>query len=210
MLKGRHALSDAELLAILIGSGNRDESAVDLCKRLIASANDSIVDLAQMSVPELMKFRGIGQAKAITLLAALELGRRRREADILKKKTIGGSHDAFEIFASTLDDLSFEQFWILLLNRANSLIRKVSISEGGVAGTVVDPKKIFRLALENNASYIILGHNHPSGSVKPSDSDIRLTKNIVAAGNILELKVLDHIIVGSNNYFSFADEGMMH
>ncbi|HSW67566.1 MAG TPA: DNA repair protein RadC [Bacteroidales bacterium] len=210
VLKGRHALSDAELLAILIGSGNNRESAVDLCKRILGSVNDSLLDIATMSVADLKKYKGIGEAKAISILAALELGRRRREAEVIQKKGISGSRDAYEIFGSTIDDLSYEQFWILLLNRANCLIRKVSISEGGIAGTIVDPKKVFKLALENNASYIILGHNHPSGSIRPSDSDIRLTKNLMAAGNILEIKVLDHIIVGSNKYFSFADEGMMN
>ncbi len=209
LIKGKGALSDAELIAILIGSGNRDESAVDLSKRILQSLGNNLNKLAKLSVNDLVKFKGIGEAKAISIIASLELGRRRRTADVLEKDNVGGSKDAFQILQLKLEDLPHEEFWIVLLNRANKVIDTKLVSRGGVSSTVVDSKVIFNFALESLASAIILAHNHPSGNLKPSNSDIRLTKKIVAAGKIMEVPVLDHIIVGDNDYFSFADEGLI-
>jgi DNA repair protein RadC len=207
--KGRLALSNAELIAILISSGSTDESAVDLSKRILASTQDSLIELSKLSIADLCAFKGIGPARAVTITAALELGRRRREAEALKKKTISCSHDAFEVMQSTLADINYEEFWILLLNRANQVIRKVNISEGGFSGTVADPKKIFKLALENSASGIILCHNHPSGNLKPSDADLQLTRKLKEAGSHLDLPILDHLIIGDEKYLSFADDALL-
>ncbi|MDP4289787.1 MAG: DNA repair protein RadC [Bacteroidota bacterium] len=207
--KGRLALSNAELIAILISSGTKEESAVDLSKRILASTQDSLIELSKLSIKELSTFKGIGPARAVTITAALELGRRRREAEALTKKTISCSRDAFEVIQSTLADIQYEEFWILLLNRANQVIRKVNISEGGFAGTIADPKKIFKIGLENSASGIILCHNHPSGNLKPSDADLRLTRKLAEAGTHLELPIVDHLIIGDEKYLSFADEGLL-
>ena len=209
VIKGKGALSDAELVAILIASGNRDESAVELSKRILQSLGNNLNRLAKLSVNDLIKFKGIGEAKAISIIASLELGRRRRTADVLEKAKIGGSKDAFQILQLKLEDLPHEEFWVMLLNRANKVIDTKLVGRGGVSSTVVDSKVIFSFALESLASGIILGHNHPSGNLKPSNSDIRLTKKIVDAGKIMEVPVLDHIIVGDNDYFSFADEGLI-
>ena len=207
--KGRLALSNAELIAILISSGSIDESAVDLSKRILASTQDNLIELSKLSIADLCTFKGIGPARAVTITAALELGRRRREAEALQKKTISCSRDAFEIMQSTLADINYEEFWVLLLNRANQVIRKVNISEGGFSGTVADPKKIFKLALENSASGIILCHNHPSGNLKPSDADINLTRKLKEAGSYLDLPILDHLIIGDEKYLSFADDALL-
>ncbi|MEI8201512.1 MAG: DNA repair protein RadC [Bacteroidota bacterium] len=209
ILKGKAALSDAELIAILIGSGNKNESAVDLSKRILNSTQNNLVSLSKLSLNELQSFKGIGEAKAISIVAALELGKRRRESEALEKPKITTSRDAFEIIQSVLSDLQYEEFWVILLNRSNKVIGKFQVSDGGVSGTVVDPKKLFKLALENNASYIILSHNHPSGNLKPSEADIQLTRKLTEAGKLLELPVLDHIIMGEEKYLSFADEGLM-
>ena len=209
LIKGKGALSDAELVAILIASGNRDESAVELSKRILQSLGNNLNRLAKLSVNDLIKFKGIGEAKAISIIASLELGRRRRTADVLEKAKIGGSKDAFQILQLKLEDLPHEEFWLMLLNRANKVIDTKLVGRGGVSSTVVDSKVIFSFALESLASAIILAHNHPSGNLKPSNSDIRLTKKIVDAGKIMEVPVLDHIIVGDNDYFSFADEGLI-
>ena len=209
LLKGKHVLSDAELVAILMGSGSRNESAVDLAKRILNSSNDNLIELSKLSVKDLMKFKGVGEAKAISIIAALELGRRRRSAETLEKKKITSSKDVFEYFQSFLSDRNYETFYILLLNRANKIIKEVMISEGGLAGTVTDPKKIFKIGLENNASSIVLCHNHPSGNIEPSESDNKLTRKLKNAGEMLDLPIIDHIIVGDEKYYSFADEGMM-
>jgi len=209
LIKGKGALSDAELLAILIASGNRHESAVELSKRILQSLGNNLNKLAKLSVNDLMKFKGIGQAKAISIIASLELGRRRRSSDVLEKDKIEGSKDAFQILQLKLEDMPHEEFWVMLLNRANKVIDTKLVGRGGVSSTVVDSKVIFSFALESLASAIILAHNHPSGNLKPSNSDIRLTKKIVDAGKIMEVPVLDHIIVGDNDYFSFADEGLI-
>jgi len=196
LLKGKSQLSKAELIAILIGSGNRKESAVELAKRILNSVDNNLAELSKLGINELCKFKGIGTAKAISIVAALEIGRRRRADDVIqKKKKIQSSKDAYDVFYAELSDKDYEEFWILLLDRANQIIKKVNISEGGLSGTIADPKKIFKLALENNSSSIILAHNHPSNNIKPSDNDIKLTKTISKAGTTLEINVLDHIIV---------------
>ncbi len=209
LLKGKHVLSDAELLAILISSGNAEETAVELSKRILSKAEYNLNELSKMGVKELTNFKGIGEAKAISIVAALELGRRRKETSVTKRDRIATSKDAVEIFQPLLGDHTHEEFWILFLNRANLVIGKQQVSSGGMSGTVVDPKIIFKAALDNKASSIVLCHNHPSGNNQPSEADARLTKNIIAAGKVLEISVLDHIIVTQNNYYSFADEGMM-
>jgi len=209
LLKGKNAMSDAELLALLLGTGNRNESAVDLAKAVLHEVKDNLVELSRMGINELLGFKGIGKAKAIILIAAMELGRRRNESEVMAKDKVTNSNDAFNIFRSAISDLPYEEFWIILLNKANRVIRKCSISEGGVSGTVVDPKKIFKIALDNHASSIILGHNHPSGNIQPSDADHKITKKIKDAGIMLDVAVLDHIIIGDDRYYSFADEGIL-
>ncbi|HMM11253.1 MAG TPA: DNA repair protein RadC [Bacteroidales bacterium] len=209
LLKGKDSLSDAELIAILIGSGNRNESAVELSRRILSSVSDNLTELSRLSVNDLMKFRGIGDAKAITIVAALELGKRRRSAEILQRKSIRSSKDAFECIYAQASDLGYEKFWIILLDQAQQIIRIVEISEGGITGTVADPKKIFRLVLESGATNLILCHNHPSGQLRPSQADVQLTEKIAAAARLLDISVLDHIIVGRDDYYSFADNGQI-
>lgn len=209
LLKGKAALSDAELIGILIGSGTRSMSAVDLSKLILKEVGNNLNELAKCSVSDLQKFKGIGEAKAITIVSALELGRRRRESQYIEKPKITCSKDAYEVIRPELQDLAYEVFWILLLNRANQVTRKCQISSGGISGTVADPKIIFKTALESMCSGIILVHNHPSGNLKPSSADINLTKKVKEAGNLLEIPVLDHIIFTDKGYLSFADEGMM-
>ena len=209
LAKGTPVLSDAELVAILLGTGTASTSAVELAKRLLQTVNNNLHDLARLSVKDLMKVRGIGEAKAISVIAALELGRRRKDSDPEEKPRISASRDCFEILKAHLQDIHHEEFWILLLNRANRLIKKYQISQGGVAGTVADPKIIFKLAVSELASGIILAHNHPSGNLTASQADIDLTKKIREAGKLLEIQVLDHLIVAGQKYFSFADEGML-
>jgi DNA repair protein RadC len=209
LLKGRSALSDAELLAILMGSGSKNESAVDLAKRILRQSNDNLIELSRLGVSELIKFKGVGEAKAISIIAAMELGKRRRGAEVLDKKKIASSRDVFEYFSGILGDNNYEVFYILLLNRANKVIRDIQISEGGFTGTVADPKKIFKIALEYSATSVILCHNHPSGNIQPSDADLKLTQKLKSAGDMLDLAVIDHIIIGDEKYFSFADEGRL-
>ncbi len=210
LLKGRSALSDAELIAILIGSGNRNESAVDLSKRILNTAENNLEKFSRMGISELKRFPGMGEAKALSILAALELGRRRNATitgeDSMK---IRSSNDAYRIIRPDLEDLPHEEFWILVLNRSNTVIKKEIVSRGGMNATIVDPKIVFKIAVSNGACGLILCHNHPSGAVKPSEQDIRLTKRLREAANILDIALLDHIIVGANTYFSFADEGLL-
>lgn len=206
---GRQALSDAELIAILINSGNRDQSAVDLSKSILASVENNLISLARLEIADLMQFKGIGEAKAISIVAALELGRRRKGSSKQQKAKITCSNDAYQILLPKLQDLNTEEFWILLLNRQNKVIDIKQISIGGVAGTVVDPKVIFKLALQSLACGIILSHNHPSGNLKPSKADISITNKLKAAGQSLEINVHDHLIISEQGYYSFADEGIM-
>jgi DNA repair protein RadC len=209
LLKGRSSLSDAELLAILIGTGTKSLSAVDLAKQILQLAEQNINDLARLSINDLTRIKGIGKAKAISIVSALELGRRRKENNTSSKPRITNSTDAAEVIKSDLLDLNHEEFWIIILNRANYVLKKTQISRGGISGTVADPKLIFKSAIEQNGSSIILIHNHPSGNLKPSQADIILTKNLKEAGKFMEIPVLDHIIVSDNCYFSFADEGLI-
>jgi len=209
ILKGKSALSDAELLAILLGTGTRTMSAVDLGKKLLQHAGNDLHQLARHTIKDLVKVRGIGEAKAITIIAAMELGRRRKDLESGVKPKIGGSSDAYELLKSDLLDIAHEEFWVILLNRANRVVRKYQISQGGVAGTVADPKIIFKVALEDLASGIILAHNHPSGNLTASQADIDLTKKLVAGGKLLEIQVMDHLIIAGQKYFSFADEGLI-
>jgi DNA repair protein RadC len=207
---GRHNLTDSELLAILIRTGTKELTAVDVAKKILASCNNDITQLSKLSVNDLMKnHKGMGQVKAITIVAALELGRRRREAEGLKKDKIASSQDAFEILQPRMADLPHEEFVVLMLNRANEVIGKYDLSKGGIAGTVVDPKLIFKAALEYLACGIILCHNHPSGNPKPSPEDLKITKKLKDAGTLMEIDVLDHIIIAGEGYYSFADEGLM-
>lgn len=210
LLKGTIALSDAELLSILIGNdSSRKRTSLDTARLLIHMANNSLGDIARSSVSELARKGNITRAQAIRVISAFELGRRRSMSDRVIKQSITSSRNAFEVFSPLLSDKPYEEFWILLLNRANRLIRKECISEGGISGTVVDPKKIFKVALDHHATGIILGHNHPSGNIQPSESDIRITNKIVEAGKLLEVSVLDHIIISDNGFYSFSDEGVL-
>jgi DNA repair protein RadC len=209
LLKGTSALSDAELIAILLGSGTAKLSAVELSKIILQSVNHNLNDLAKLTVKDLVKIKGIGEAKAITIIAALELGRRRKDQEPTDKPKVTSSASAFEMVQGDLMDLPHEEFWVLLLNRAQRLIKKKRISEGGVSGTVADPKIIFKLALEELASGVIVVHNHPSGNLSPSQSDIDLTKKLKEAGKVMEIQLLDHLIIAGKKYYSFADEGMI-
>ncbi len=206
--KGRLVLTEAELIAILIGSGSRNETAVELSKRILASVSNNLNDLGKLSIQELTRFKGIGEAKAISIVAAMELGRRRKETEIVKREKIITSKDVFELMKPLMMDLPHEEFWVLILNRANSVIKKELISRGGVSGTVVDIKIIFKTAVEQYASSIVICHNHPSGNLKPSDQDVKITKNIKEAGQIMGIPLLDHLIITENDFFSFADEGI--
>lgn len=209
MLKSCKALTDAELLAIILGSGSVEETAVDLSKRILGSVSNNLCELSRLGIKELTGFKGIGPAKAINIIAALELGRRRRLGEGLRRRSITSSRDAFEIIQPVIGDLAFEEFWIITLNRGNLVKRTICISQGSVAGTVADPKKIFKLALDDNASAIILCHNHPSGLIKPSANDNMVTRKCQESGKFLELPVLDHLIVAGEKYFSYADEGLL-
>ncbi len=209
MLKGKSALSDAELIAILIGSGNSDMSAVELSRSILNQVDNSLGELGKLSVNELKKFKGIGEAKALSVISALELGRRRKDAEPQKKTKINSSKDIYDLMKPYLLDLNHEEFWIVLLNRANIVLKQELISRGGVSGTVADPKLIFKSALENLASAVILVHNHPSGNTNPSDADIVLTRKMKDAGKLLEIPVLDHLIFTDLDYYSFADEGRL-
>ncbi|WP_348810407.1 RadC family protein [Flavobacterium maritimum] len=208
MLKGKSALSDAELIAILIGSGNRNESAVDLSKRILGSVDNNLNALGKLSISQLMNFKGIGEAKAISIIAAMELGRRRRAEDAVELTKITSSKVVFEIMQPIIGELSHEEFWILYLNNSNKVISKSQLSKGGITGTLVDVRLVFKTALEMGATSLILCHNHPSGALTPSDADKQITRKVKMAGESLEIKVLDHLIVTENHYFSFVDEGI--
>lgn len=208
-IQGRRALSDAELVAILIGSGSTSESAVDLSKRILNSCKNDLNALAKLSIHDLSKFKGIGEAKAISIIAALELGRRRKESDFKESDRIFTSKDIYNLLAPNFLDLPHEEFWIVMLNRANKVIEKMQISQGGLSSTVADPKIIFKAAVSHQAVNVILAHNHPSGNLKPSDADISLTKKLVAGAKILDLAIIDHVIFTDKGYFSFADESLL-
>ncbi len=209
MAKGKNSLSDAELIAILIASGSRDESAVSLSQRILSSVSNNLNELGKVSIQDLMKFKGIGEAKAITISAAMELGRRRRAEEAMIKKKVTSSRSVFEHLQPILGELPHEEFWIVYLNNSNVVLQTSQISKGGLTSTLVDVRVVFKTALQLGAVGLILAHNHPSGTIKPSESDKQLTKKLKAAGENLDIKVLDHIIVTEKAYFSFADENML-
>jgi DNA repair protein RadC len=208
MLKGKQVLSDAELLAILIGSGSKNESAVALSKRILASANNNLNTLGKVSLAKLMEFKGVGEAKAITIVAAMELARRRREEELPILEVIKSSKDVYALMQPLIGELPHEEFWVLFLNNSNKVLYKYQLSKGGITGTVVDTRLLFKTALEHNAISIILLHNHPSGKLQASDADIEITRKLKLAGEQLDIKVLDHVIITENAYYSFQDEGI--
>lgn len=207
--KGRSILSDAELIAILIGSGNKKESAVELSKRILASVNHNLNELGKLSVNQLMQFNGIGEAKAVSIAAALEVGRRRRGGDAEKISKISDSKDAFELLYPLIGELQHEEFWIVYLNNSNKVIHKSQLSKGGITGTLVDVRLVLKQALEFGAVGIILAHNHPSGTVKPSHADKEVTEKLKKASEALDIKILDHLILTQHDYLSFADQGIL-
>lgn len=209
IIKGRRALTDAELLAILIGSGNRTESAVQLCQRILIELKNDLNKLGKLEVNELVKYKGIGEAKAISIIAALELGRRRKEEAPEILEPISSSKAAYNYFISHMQDLAHEEFWVLLLNRANKPIDIRMVASGGVSATIVDVKIILKLGIEKLASSIIIAHNHPSGNLTPSDSDKEITYKIKNACKLIEMPLLDHLIVTDKSFFSFSDEGIL-
>ncbi|MBU2061438.1 MAG: DNA repair protein RadC [Bacteroidetes bacterium] len=208
MLKGKSALSDAELIAILIGSGNRNESAVDLSKRILSGVNNNLNALGKLSMASLTEYKGIGEAKAISIIAALELGRRRRTEEAVELVKITSSKAIFELMQPIVGELPHEEFWIIYLNNSNKVLSKSQLSKGGITGTLVDVRIVFKKALELGATALILCHNHPSGTLVPSEADKHITRKLKLAGESLEVKVLDHVIVTENSYFSFVDSGI--
>ena len=208
MLKGKAVLSDAELVAILIGSGSRNESAVSLSKRILASVDNNLNALGKLSLKQLLAFKGIGEAKAISIAAALELGRRRRAEETVELDKITSSKAVFDIMQPIIGELPHEEFWVLYLNNSNKVLYKAQLSKGGITGTLVDIRLIFKTALEHNATSVILTHNHPSGKLQASDADKDITKKLKMAGEQLDIKVLDHVIITELSYFSFQDEGI--
>jgi DNA repair protein RadC len=207
--KGTASLSDAELIAIIIGSGTKEDSAVDLSKKILNKYNNNLNELGKAGVIELQKFKGIGEAKAVSVVAAMELGRRRKVSDINDPTKVTSSQDIYQLLHPVLGDLPHEEFWIVLLNRANKVIDKQKISQGGISGTVTDVRLILKMAIDKFAASLILCHNHPSGNIKPSEADISITKKIKESGTLMEISVLDHIIITDGHYFSFADEGLL-
>ena len=207
--KGRQSLSDAELLAILLSSGNREETAIQLAQRILNANQNSINQLAKLQLNDLKKYKGVGEAKAVTILAALEIGRRRTDVDIDEKIKVTSSKSAYNVIKPKLSDLPHEEFWVIFLSRNNNVIKTECISKGGVSVTAVDTRLILKPAIENLASGIILAHNHPSGNLKPSQEDIYLTKKVKEAARLLDITVQDHLVIGDQVYFSFADEGIL-
>lgn len=207
LLKGHQVLSDSELLAIIMGSGSRNESAVELAKRILGSVGNNWNELARLTVDDLKKFKGIGEAKAISIITAMEIGRRRAHQGILEKPKFNSSRDVFQLMQGLIGDSAVEEFWVLYLNQANFVIFKEQISKGGINQTTVDVRLIMKTALSHRSTGIILAHNHPSGNLNPSNADYRLTQKIKEAGNLLDIEVIDHLIITQKAYFSFADEG---
>lgn len=207
LMKGVSALSDSELLAILIGSGNKEETAVELSQRILYSESNNLDKLARLSVSGLTKFRGIGEAKAITIVAALELGRRRNALEKGSSPNICHSSDVFSIMQPLLSDITHEEVWILLLNQSNKVIKKEQVSRGGISSSIIDTRIILKSAIESSASGIILCHNHPSGNIIPSKNDDLITEKLSNACQIMDLRLLDHIIIGAKSYYSYKDEG---
>ncbi len=209
LTKGAQSLSDAELLAILLRSGSRDETVVSLAQRVLHSCENNLSELGRRSLPTLTQFKGLGEAKALTIIAALELGRRRQLSSIKDRPQVRSSRDAYQAIAPILADLPHEEFWILLLNRSNKIVSRERVSMGGVSGTVVDARIVFKRAIELLASSIILCHNHPSGNLNPSQADINLTRKLKKAGEVMDVAVIDHLIIAGDGFYSFADEGIL-
>ena len=209
VLKGTASLSDAELLGILISSGTKDKSAVDLGRELLGIVNNNLNSLGKLTISDLKKLNGIGPARAVTIAAALELGRRRKLAEIPEVPQIKCSKDVADIFQPLLSDLAHEEFWILYLNRSNKVIDRIKLSQGGISGTVTDVRIVMKRAIECLASGIIVCHNHPSGNLNPSESDSRITQKIKEAGNLMDIQLLDHLIISDKDYYSFADNGLL-
>lgn len=207
--KGTSGLTDAELLAILINSGTRDKSAVDLGRELLGRVNNNLNSLGKLSISDLTSIHGIGPARAVTIAAALELGRRRKLAEVPDVPQIRSSKDVADIFQPILADLAHEEFWILFLNRSNRVINRMKLSQGGVSGTVTDVRMVMKRAIEYLASGIIVCHNHPSGNLNPSESDTKITQKIKEAGNLMDIQLLDHLIISDKDYYSFADNGLL-
>lgn len=207
--KGKSSLSDSELLAIIIGSGNKEESVLELARKILASVNHNWHQLSLLSLKDLMKFKGIGEAKAISIITALEIGRRRAGQEIPEKSIIGNSHDAYSILKNQLSDLRTEEFWAIFLNNSNKVLYTSQLTQGGISQSIVDIRVLFKTALEHFSTGVIIAHNHPSGSLKPSKEDINITQKIKEAGKILSIQLLDHIIITQNSYFSFSDTGIL-
>ncbi len=209
LLKGISALTDVELIAILLRSGNNNMNAVDLARKIMKDNSSSLYNLGKLSINDLMKYKGVGQAKAVSIVAALELGKRRSYSDTIKQEAINSPDDVFNYIYPIIGDLRYEEFWVIFLNKANKIIKKHKIGQGGISNTAVDIRLIMKNALDNFAVGIILCHNHPSGNIKPSNKDIDLTNKIQKAANILQINLLDHIIVGSKKFFSFKDKNII-
>lgn len=209
LLKGKNSLSDSELLAIIMGSGSRDETAVELARKILTSVNNNWNQLSLLTIKDLTKFKGIGEVKAISIATALEIGRRRAAQEIPEKPQISSSNDAYQILKIHLSDLRTEEFWAVFLNQSNKVIHICQLTQGGINQSIVDIRVLFKTALEHFSTGIIISHNHPSGNLKPSEEDITITKNIKEAGNVMNIQLLDHLIVTQNSYLSFADEGIL-
>jgi DNA repair protein RadC len=205
---GIKMMSDAELLAIIMGSGSRDETAVDLAIKIMKDNNSNISEVSRLQIKDLMKYKGIGLAKAISIISAFELGRRSFFGDINRSKILD-SESAFQLMYALLSGIMYEEFWVVYLNNSNMVLAKKKIAQGGITSTTVDLRLIYSIALEQHSTAILLYHNHPSGNINPSESDIQLTKKIVEAGKLLDIKVLDHLIIGEKNFYSFADKGLI-
>lgn len=209
LLKGRNSLSDSELLAIIMGSGSRDETAVELARKILASVNNNWHQLSLLTIKDLTKFKGIGEVKAISIATALEIGKRRASQEIPEKPQISSSKDAYQILKLHLADLRTEEFWAIFLNQSNKVIHIAQLTQGGINQSIVDIRIVFKTALDHFATGIIISHNHPSGNLKPSAEDIQITKKIKEAGNLMSIQLLDHLIITQNSYLSFADEGLL-
>ena len=209
LLKGKNSLSDAELLAIIMGSGNREDSAVELGRKILDTVGNNWHNLSLLQISDLIKFKGIGEAKAISIATALEIGRRRAAQDVPEKVQVKNSSDLFKILQPYLSDLQTEEFWVVFLNQSNKVLGKTKLSSGGINQSVVDVRILFKAAIENFATGIVIAHNHPSGNLKPSQEDIKITKQISEGGKILNIQLLDHLIITQNSFFSFADENLL-
>ncbi|AZI20460.1 RadC family protein [Chryseobacterium taklimakanense] len=209
LLKGKNAVSDAELLAIIMGSGSRNESAVELARRILDSVGNNFHELSKLSLQDLMKFKGVGEAKAISIATALEIGRRRASQEVPERKRIGSSAEAFQIFKPHLSDLQTEEVWAVFVNQSNKVLHLSKMTSGGITASMVDVRTLFKTALEHFATGIFLAHNHPSGNLRPSEDDRRITKQVSEAGKILNIILIDHLILNQTSYFSFADEGLL-